>query len=320
MSLFLFIVLQSFITCPGCSMKEDRDQCPCILKIVYAEDDVEMLGEGVGVCLDEAEEGRSANEGRSLAERRSLEKGRGSGGELNVEEERGSGGELNAEEERGNEGELNVEERLGFDGERRHLDSVVTIISGLEVSLKVWRGGLDVLSLYPADAERLEEDGECWFRIKEGSSCPEIWTAHSMADTRSDRAVVNCDLRKNHCRIRISFNGTGSYTIRIRGNVCGYGYDGKPYPGSFHADAEAVGDGSLQVCVPRQKDNSLMLDLISGDGGIRSFAIGNYLAESGYDWSSDDLQDATITIDYAATSVTFSIDKWSRTVHFETVI
>ena len=302
MSLFLFIVLQSFITCPGCSMKEDRDQCPCILKIVYAEDDAEMLGRGVGVCLDEAEEGRGLAEGRSLAERRNFD------------------GEVNVEDGLGTDGDVSLAERRSFYGVRMHLDTVVTNFSGLEVSLKVWRGCLDVLSLYPADVERMEEDGECWFRIKEGYSCPEIWTAHSIANTKGDKSVVNCDLRKNHCRIRILFNGTSNYIIRVRGNVCGYGYDGMPYPGSFHADAEADGDGSLFVCVPRQKDNSLMLDLISGDGGIRSFAIGNYLAESGYDWGSDDLRDATITIDYAATSVTFSIDKWSRTVHFETVI
>ena len=63
-----------------------------------------------------------------------------------------------------------------------------------------------------------------------------------------------------------------------------------------------------------------MLDMISEDGGVRSFAIGNYLPVSGYDWNSNDLHDAAITIDYAATSVTFTIDKWSRTLQFETVI
>lgn len=277
----MFAVLQPLITCPGCSVKEDRDQCPCILRIVYAEDDAEMLEKGIGICLD----GKLAANGLEL-----LDVGR------------------------------NLASGRSFTGGKMHLDTAVTIISGLEVSLKVWRGDLDVLSLYPADAERMEEDGECWFRIREGSSCPEIWTAHSSVKTGSDRAVVNCNLRKNHCLLRIIFNGTGSYRIRARGGVCGYGYDGEPYPGSFLADAETDEDGSIYVCVPRQKDNSLMLDMISEDGGVRSFAIGNYLAESGYDWNSDDLHDAAITIDYAATSITFTIDKWSRTLQFETVI
>lgn len=281
MSLFLFAVLQPLITCPGCSVKEDRDQCPCILRIEYAEDDAEMLEKGIGICLD----GKFAANGLEL-----LDVGR------------------------------DLASERSFTGGKMHLDTAVTIISGLEVSLKAWRGDLDVLSLYPADAERMEEDGECWFRIREGSSCPEIWTAHSSVNTGSDRAVVNCNLRKNHCLLRIIFNGTGSYRIRARGGVCGYGYDGEPYPGSFLADAETDEDGSIYVCVPRQKDNSLMLDMISEDGGVRSFAIGNYLAESGYDWNSDDLHDAAITIDYNATSVTFTIDKWSRTLQFETVI
>ena len=265
LSLFFFTVLQSIITCPGCSVKEDRDLCPCILKIVYAEDDVQMLEEGVGLCLD------------------------------GIEGKRGSG------------------------AGRGHLDTAV-VISGHEVSLRAWRGDLDVLSLYPAGAERAEADGECWFRIEEGSPCPEIWTAHARADTGRDRAEVNCNLRKNHCRIKIVFNGTGSYEIRIRGGVCGYGYDGEPYPGNFMAYVESDGEGSHFICVPRQKDNSLMLDLISERGGVRSFAIGNYLAESGYDWNADDLKDMTVTIDYAATSARFIIDRWSTTLHFETVI
>lgn len=278
MSLLLFTVLQSIITCPGCSVKEDRDKCPCILKIVYAEDDVEMLSEGVGVCLD------------------------------------GIGVRPDGVET------WNLAEEIDIAGGRMHLDTAVTVPSGRMLSLRTWRGELDVLSLYPANAERMEEDGECWFRIREGASCPEIWTAHSRAYTGMDMAEVNCNLRKNYCRIRIIFNGAGSYGIRARGGICGYGYDGEPYPGRFLANAGTDDDGFLHICVPRQKDNSLMLDLISGDGGIRSFAIGNYLAESGYDWSSEDLRDATISIDYAATSVTFTIDKWSRTLHFETVI
>ena len=319
MSLFLFAVLQSFITCPGCSVKEDRDQCPCILRIVYAEDDAGMIAEGVRICLDGAAEGRGPGDGHWPDEGLGTDNGHGADDSRNLDGVQNLGGARSLVETR-NLARTRSSGARSFGVERRHLDTAVTIISGLEVSLRAWRGDLDVLTLYPVDAEKMEEDGECWFRIREGSSCPEIWTAHSRVNTGSDRAVVHCNLRKNHCRIRIIFKGTGSYAFRARGNVCGYGYDGEPYPGNFLADAEADEDGSLYVCVPRQYDNSLMLDLISGDGGVRSFAIGNYLAESGYDWGSDDLHDATITIDYAATAVTFTIDKWSRTLQFETVI
>ena len=72
--------------------------------------------------------------------------------------------------------------------------------------------------------------------------------------------------------------------------------------------------------LPRQIDNSLLLDIISDDDRRRTFAIGNYIEASGYDWESMDLKDITLDIDYARTDITFRIDAWERTVQFEVVI
>ena len=74
------------------------------------------------------------------------------------------------------------------------------------------------------------------------------------------------------------------------------------------------------MVLPRQIDNSLLLDIISDDDRRRTFAIGNYIEASGYDWDSMDLKDITLDIDYARTDVTFRIGAWEHTTQFEVVI
>lgn len=49
--LVLLSVLQPFFTCPGCSVKEDRDLCPCTLVLEFPSEDAERLQDGVTVCM-----------------------------------------------------------------------------------------------------------------------------------------------------------------------------------------------------------------------------------------------------------------------------
>ena len=72
--------------------------------------------------------------------------------------------------------------------------------------------------------------------------------------------------------------------------------------------------------VPRQKDNTLKLDIVSGDGAVRTFAIGNYIEASGYSWDSEDLKDIALEIDYSRTMLLFRIGAWEKYEQFEVVI
>lgn len=158
--------------------------------------------------------------------------------------------------------------------------------------------------------------------------------------------TVPVRLHKNFCRIDIQVRDVDGeefpFKLRVRGNVNGYGLDGRPARGAFLCDAErsetesagsgteSDGDGSgtasestgygYAVTVPRQTDDSLTLEIVTGDGVAKSFAIGNYIASSGYDWTSADLKDICLEIDYARTVISFIIDKWTHSEQFEVVI
>lgn len=297
--LVLLSVLQPFFTCPGCSVKEDRDLCPCALVLEFPGEDAERLQEGVTVCMRGYSDGE---DGFSLCD--TLLAGQPA-----------SGGALD----------------------------------GVSYSYVVPKGDIDLAVAYSADglAGELNSSGR-WIEINEGRPCPSVWTCCEKVSARADRVTVPVRLHKNFCRIDILVRDVDGkvfpFRLRVRGNVNGYGLDGKPARGPFLCDAERTetedkesgtesedadsgtvsnytGSGhEYAVTVPRQTDDSLILEIIADDGIAKSFSIGNYIASSGYDWTSADLKDICLEIDYARTSISFTIDKWTHSEQFEVVI
>lgn len=295
--LVLLSVLQPFFTCPGCSVKEDRDLCPCTLVLEFPGEDAERLYDGVTVCM----RGYS-DDGFSLCDTLLAEKPASEGAP-----------------------------------------------DGVSYSYVVPKGDVDLAVAYSADglAGELNSSGR-WIEIDEGRPCPSIWTCCEKVSAMADRVTVPVRLHKNFCRIDIQVRDVDGedfpFKLRVRGNVNGYGLDGKPARGVFLCDAESAETESLgsgiesdgagsgtasentgyghgcAVTVPRQTDDSLILEIVTGDGVAKSFAIGNYIASSGYDWTSADLKDICLEIDYARTVILFTIDKWTHSEQFEVVI
>ncbi len=294
--LVLLSVLQPFFTCPGCSVKEDRDLCPCTLVLAFPGEDAERLQDGVTVCM----RGYSDGDGLSLCD--TLLAGQPASGGAS---------------------------------------------DGVSYSYVVPKGDIDLAVAYSADglAGELNSSGK-WIEIDEGRPCPSIWTCCEKVSARADRVTVPVRLHKNFCRIDIQVRDVDGeefpFKLRVRGNVNGYGLDGKPARGAFLCDAERAetegsgtesdGDGSgtasestgyghgYAVTVPRQTDDSLTLEIVTDDSVAKSFAIGNYIAASGYEWTSADLKDICLEIDYARTVISFTIDKWTYSEQFEVVI
>lgn len=193
--LVLLSVLQPFFTCPGCSVKEDRDLCPCTLVLEFPREDAERLQDGVTVCM----RGYS-DDGFSLCD--TLLAG-----------------------------------QAASDG------SPDTISDKGSYSYVVPKGDVDLAVAYSADgfAGELNSSGR-WIEIDEGRPCPSIWTCCEKVSARADRVTVPVRLHKNFCRIDIQVRDVDGeefpFKLRVRGNVNGYGLDGKPARGAFFCDAE----------------------------------------------------------------------------------
>ena len=290
-------VLLPLITCPGCSVKENRDSCPCLLELDLSDTSPSAGLYEAGACISIA--GVSGNaDGFMLSDTLSC----------------------------------------GFSDN----DAADFRWSGIVPRGSVLAGVISGVT----DAPALCVPPEAWMRIRPGSDCPEVWLCCSEMDTRCDHAVVPMALHKSFCMLTIMVkNVSGApfpFRMEVRGNVCGYGLDGKPIEGRFIAPVRytmdeygLLGDASEErylsrvgaagaiegyVRLPRQVDASLLLDIISEDDVSRTFAIGNYIDASGYDWNSTDLKDIAMEIDYARMAVDIRIGSWMVTEQFEAVI
>jgi hypothetical protein len=161
------------------------------------------------------------------------------------------------------------------------------------------------------------------YLIKEGQECPEAYMGIALVNANCDFSRTRVILHKNFCRISVLLSPMPkrlSLGMSLTGNVCGYSMDGSLVEGAFDYRLDIDNFGNGNACIPRQKDNSLLLNILSGNKILRSFALGEFIAETGYDWSAEDLKDIAVRVDYSDTSLNFRIDKWSRTVSFELVI
>ena len=78
--------------------------------------------------------------------------------------------------------------------------------------------------------------------------------------------------------------------------------------------------GACQLVLPRQTDSSLVLEVHDDTGILRSFALGEYVTASGYDWSEADLKDITVSLDYALTRVVIVVEAWAEEHVFNVVM
>lgn len=158
--------------------------------------------------------------------------------------------------------------------------------------------------------------------IPYGQDCPPVYmhTSNIVASGESVREIVH--MRKNHCSMLINVVGE-EYEVAdliLHGNVNGYGSDGRPSVGEFTYRSEPDESGEARAVVPRQVDDTLVLEVDDGTGISKRFAIGEYIASSGYDWTMPDLQDIIIDIDFAITHISLTIAGWDKEYKYEIVI
>ena len=157
-------------------------------------------------------------------------------------------------------------------------------------------------------------------RIPHGQDCPRVYMHDSDIIAEGETFVENVLLRKNHCVMTVVTEGEGKISagLQIKGNIAGYDAVGRPLYGDFECPLEEIGlDEGYTVVLPRQTDASLMLMLDDGTGNHKAFALGQYIVSSGYDWTAADLEDVTVTLDYALTEIRMTINGWEGVYRYD---
>ena len=176
-------------------------------------------------------------------------------------------------------------------------------------------GNVNVLAWYGAEGCVTEEDG---LRIPYGEDCPEVYMSFFNVEVLGEVFRSAVLLKKNHCRATLYVQSEEGFPYRlvVRGDVGGYDSDGAPSEGEFMCELDLNDDLAGWVNLPRQRNDSLCLEVWEGDEMLKVFTLGRYISAVGYDWSADDLDDITLSLDYAHNVIGISIGEWDEEHHF----
>lgn len=153
--------------------------------------------------------------------------------------------------------------------------------------------------------------------IPEGSQCDRIRAFRSdVIDANGERAEVHVWLHKQYAELFVKMDRltmeAGDITLRVTGNVNGMDiFSLEALNGPFHCFAGMDKEMNHTVCLPRQYDNSLILEIYVNGVLERTVALGELISAAGYSWTKEDLDDIYISLSlYMQSTVTISINSW----------
>ena len=169
-------------------------------------------------------------------------------------------------------------------------------------------------------------EGECvgseGLRIPYGEDCPLVYMHSSVVAASGEQVSETVVMQKNYCLLTIYVKSEEMfpYSFRFSGGVNGYGVRGEPSEGAFSYTVNPDSDNMCVVCLPRQIDDSLILEISDESDILRIFTLGEYISAAGYDWSERNLRDVTVGIDFVASQFNIAVSEWDETHVYEVVI
>ena len=322
MNRLLFVMwMAGMLFLSSCSIKEDRDRCPCWMTVDLS-DVAESRWKSPEVQSNiEHQDVIKSPESRSNVAENVLLRLRGNSDEDAVEYEYQM-----TEAVRADAGTLEYEVPRGSVG-------VSAVAFGRDFSTP----------LRSARNDRLQSGNyEDEIRVPVGEQMDSLYGFFKMYHTRCESVLCDVELHKEFCTVSFTLGEDGytsPYDIEVWGNVAGVSaWDLMPVQGEFRY-APIQKNGVYQVRVPRQVDNSLELVMLempdqvghdgrslvrAGDDGERvvvdRLPLGEYIARSGYDWTAEDLADVNVALDLEMQQVMITVSGWDGVVVMDIVI
>lgn len=161
--------------------------------------------------------------------------------------------------------------------------------------------------------------------IELGGEMDEIYAYSDRIGVYSDLIEVSCALHKQFAQLYLTITESDAasypFYVKVKGNVCGMDLENlSPVEGPFSKTVHPVIGEYHKICLPRQSDDSLVLefydmDKTKADGApVDRLALGDYIKAAGYDWSSEDLEDLYVKVDYTDAGVSVRICQWEEIV------
>ena len=296
MNRLLFVMwMAGMLFLSSCSIKEDRDGCPCWMTVDLSDvAESRWKSPEVQSGIDYHSVTKSLKSRQHIAESVVLRL-------------------------RGNSDEDEVDYAF------KMTETVNTEVGALEYEVPRGAVGVSVIEM----PDRVGHDGKsAWYhgdeiRIPVGEQMDSLYGFFKMYHTRCESVLCDVDLHKEFCTVSFTLGEDGytsPYDIEVWGSVAGVSvWDLMPVQGDFRY-APVQKNGVHQVRVPRQVDNSLELVMLEDSEIVDRLPLGEYIARSGYDWTAENLADVNVALDLEKQQVMITVSGWDGVVVMDIVI
>lgn len=166
-------------------------------------------------------------------------------------------------------------------------------------SKKVQKGFLHVSAYCGSDAMTLRGDK---LVIPEGKHCDPVWAYRgaiidATGETAEDHVVLHKQHAVIHVKVELPEQMGGEVVLRAKGRSNGFDISTlEPCHGDFNCFATLDREKHHLICVPRQHDDSLELEVFLDGVLSRTVKAGELIANSGYSWKDEDLEDIYLSL------------------------
>lgn len=170
-------------------------------------------------------------------------------------------------------------------------------------------------SAYTGDSNSLHEGSR--LLVKYGMQADSLYAWAMDIDARGENANEIVLLHKQFATITFDLSEYDSADTPLR--VCiTSSYGGldilslSPVKNDFLYEFTTDGSCLYPVRLTRQGDNSLVMDIYSGNTPLAKINVGSIIAASGYDWCATDLSDITVTVTASDAEVWIEPAPWTE--------
>ncbi|MBP5389560.1 MAG: hypothetical protein J6Y27_04360 [Bacteroidales bacterium] len=138
-------------------------------------------------------------------------------------------------------------------------------------------------------------------RIPAGMPSDPLYAGAAPLDATGEEATSRIGLHKQYAAVTLDLREylptAEGLQLFASGNVCGLDLARlAPVEGTFACALEPVEDRVFRFLAPRQRDDSLELQVWTGGELDHTLPLGKAMAAAGYDWTAPDLADITLAL------------------------
>lgn len=151
--------------------------------------------------------------------------------------------------------------------------------------------------------------------VPEGNQCDSLWAYRTSVICEGEDAFDRVNLHKQFATVtmKLTQEPDGVLSALITGPWAGMSLDDLgAVKGDYSYTAGQNAEGLFVFRLPRQGDGSLVFELLRDGHRYETFALGELIEKTGYDWNAQDLDDIFIGVDFYRGEISIGIGDWEE--------